>query len=95
MAKRPDLTNTQRKIVDRYYQHQDSIYATKLAELVTSIALADSDSQRDKLWKSAESYLAKCGIGAAVIARIVPARDAAFLAQIAGDVAAGKPPRQA
>ena len=40
MAKRPDLTSSQRKIVDRYYEHRDTIWATKLSELVGEIALA-------------------------------------------------------
>lgn len=90
MAKRPDLSAAQRKIVDRYYEHRDTIWATKLADLVGEIALlggAASDAKKlDKLWKSAGEYLAKCGADAATIARIAGARDAKLLAQAAGEL---------
>jgi hypothetical protein len=44
MAKRPDLSSSQRKIVDRYYQHRDTIWATKLSELVGEIAIAHGEA---------------------------------------------------
>lgn len=44
MAKRPDLSNYQRKIVDRYYEHRDTIWATKLNDLVGEIAIAQSEA---------------------------------------------------
>ncbi len=44
MAKRPDLTSSQRKIVDRYYQHRDTIWATKLGDIVGDIAMATAES---------------------------------------------------
>jgi hypothetical protein len=107
MAKRPDLSSYQRKIVDRYYQHQDTIYATKLGELVGDIALAHAEClwadraadapARDaaeksltKLWKAAESYLAKCGADTLAVQRIVAPRDQKRLAEAAAAVMAGK-----
>jgi hypothetical protein len=91
MAKQPNLTNYQRKIVDRYYQHQDTIYATKLAELVGSIALAETDKQRDTLWKRAREYLTKCKASDAAIAAICDSRNTQRLAQAAAALNAGKP----
>jgi hypothetical protein len=90
MAKQPNLSPYQRKIVDRYYEHQDTIYATKLSELVGSIALAESDKQRDTLWKRARDYLAKCKADDATIAAICDARNTQRLAQAAAAVMAGK-----
>jgi hypothetical protein len=86
MAKRPDLSAAQRKIVDRYYEHRDTIWATKLADLVGEIALATDHKKLDKLWKSAGEYLSKCGADAATIARIAGARDTKLLAQAAGQL---------
>jgi hypothetical protein len=91
MAKRPDLTSTQRKIVDRYYQHQDTIYATKLAELVSEIALASDAKKADTLWKRARDYLEKSGATEATLAKVCDARDMKLLAQVVGLIAAGKP----
>jgi hypothetical protein len=69
MAKRPDLTAYQRKIVDRYYEHNETIHATKLGELVSEIALTSDAKKLDKLWKSASEYLAKCGVELAIVRR--------------------------
>lgn len=44
MAKRPDLSAHQRKIVDRYYQHRDTIWATRLGELVGDIGVAQAEA---------------------------------------------------
>lgn len=90
MAKQPNLTSYQRKIVDRYYEHQDTIFATKLSELVGSIALAETPKQRDTLWKRAAEYLAKCKADAATIDAICTPRDVQRLAQAASAVMAGK-----
>jgi hypothetical protein len=91
MAKQPNLTPYQRKIVDRYYEHQDSIYATKLSELVGSLALATTDKQRDTLWKRAADYLAKCKAHPSSIDAIITPRNLERLAQAAAAVQAGKP----
>jgi hypothetical protein len=91
MAKRPDLTNYQRKIVNRYYEHQDSIYATKFAELATEIALATDAKKLDTLWKRAREYLIKCGGEEPIVAKICDSRDSKLLAQAVSAVAAGKP----
>lgn len=45
-----DLSNYQRKLVDRYYENRDSIMLAKLGELVGELYLAESDRKREKLW---------------------------------------------
>jgi hypothetical protein len=91
MAKRPDLSAAQRKIVDRYYEHQGSIHATKLAELASEIALASATPDAEKklatLWKRAGEYLVKCKVEPAMAAKIAATRDVALLARAAGEVA--------
>jgi hypothetical protein len=91
MAKRPELSNYQRKIVDRYYQHQDTIYSTKLAEIATEIALVTDAKKRDALWKRAREYLLKCGGDEATVAKVCDNRDMTLLGQAVTAVAAGKP----
>ncbi len=44
MSKRPDLSPHQRKIVDRYYQHRDTIWTTRLSELASEIAIAQGEA---------------------------------------------------
>jgi hypothetical protein len=91
MTKRPDLTSYQRKIVDRYYEHKETIHATKLGELVSEIAVTTDVKKLDKLWKSAGEYLVKCGVEAGIVEAVVPARNLKRLGEIAGAIMSGKP----
>jgi len=91
MAKRPDLTGYQRKIVDRFYQHKESIHATKLGELVSEIAVETNAKKLDRLWKSAADYLSKCGVAPPVTAAAVEPRDIKYLGLLAGAIMSGKP----
>jgi len=81
MAKRPDLSSTQRKIVSRYYDNLDTITVQKLAELVSELYLAEGKAA-DRLWKRAETALAKTSVGDATIRRILETRDIAGLAKL-------------
>lgn len=92
MAKRPDLTSYQRKIVNRFYEHKDTIHATKLGELVGDIAIQTDPKKLDRLWKSAGEYLAKCGVEPGTIALAIPAKNLPFLGELAGAIMSGKPP---
>lgn len=81
MAKRPDLSHTQRKIVSRYYDNLDTITVQKLAELVSELYLAEGKSA-DRLWKRVETALAKTSVGDATIRGILEKRDIAGLAKL-------------
>ena len=91
MAKRPDLTASQHKIVDRFYQHRETIHATKLGELVSEIAVQTDAKKLDRLWKSAGDYLAKCGVEPAVTAAVISARNIKMLGELASAIMSGKP----
>lgn len=94
MAKRPDLTSYQRKIVDRFYQHKGTIHATKLGELVSEIAVEADAKKLDRLWKSAGEYMTKCGVEPGTIAATMEPRNLKLLGEIAGAIMSGKePPR--
>ena len=72
MSELPDLTSYERKIVDRYYQHKDTIHATKPGELVSEIAVEGDPKKLDRLRKSAGEYLVKCGVEAQTVAAALP-----------------------
>jgi len=94
MAKRPDLTPYQRKIVDRFYEHKETIHATKLGELVSEIAVETEPKRLDRLWKSAGEYLVKLGVSPAMVAAAIPPRNLKLLGELAGAIMSGKaPPR--
>jgi hypothetical protein len=81
MAKRPDLSSTQRKIVSRYYDNLDTITVQKLAEAVSELYLAEGKAV-DRLWKKVETALAKSGAGDATIRGILEKRDITALARL-------------
>lgn len=82
MAKGQDLSRHQRGIVNRYYEHRDTIMVGKLAEIVSELYLATDAKKADKLWKSAHTALGNTEIDAATIERVVAARDIKQLAQL-------------
>lgn len=88
MAKR-DLTSGQSKIVNRYYEHLDTIVATRLQELVTDLYLADTDAKQARLWKRAQQQLAKTPADPARCAAIIEGRDTEALAVLVGKLVAG------
>lgn len=60
MATGREFTAQQRKIINRYYDHIDTIVITRLSEISTDMALAQGDAKKlDRLWKRAEQALAK------------------------------------
>ena len=92
MAKRPDLSSHQRKIVGRFYEHKGTIHATRLGELVSEIAIETDARKLDRLWKSANDYLLKCSVEPAVAEEVLKRRDLKFLGELAGAIMTGKPP---
>lgn len=94
MAKRPDLSSYQRKIVNRFYEHKDTIHATKLGELVSEIAVETDAKKLDRLWKLTGEYMVKCGVEPQMVAAAVPSRNLRLVGEIAGAIMSGKaPPR--
>lgn len=86
-----DLSPHQQKIVQRYYQHQDTLRAQRVADLVSEVALAESEPARVKLWGKAQIALMKAGVDAGKAADIVSRRDLETLAALAQKIDAGQP----
>jgi len=75
-----DLSNYQRKVVDRYYNNRDAIMLTKLQELVTEIFLAETDKKRETLWQRVEKAMTQLKVPAPIMQHIMEKRDAQILA---------------
>jgi hypothetical protein len=86
MAKRPDLSDYQKKIVHRYYEHRGTINAAKLGDLVGELYLADSPAKADKLWKQAEQALLRAGANPVRVQKLVADRDVAALARLVNEL---------
>lgn len=85
MAKR-DLTGHQRKIVDRYYEHRDTIMVHKIGEIVSELAMAESDKARDRLWTRAEKALANLSANEARVRKVLSDRSVEGLARLVGEL---------
>jgi len=53
----PDYSPYQRKVIARYYDRKDEILIARLQEIVTDLALAESETARKRLWSRAEAAL--------------------------------------
>ncbi len=85
MAGGQEYSRTQRKIIDRYYQNEDTIVATRLAEIVSDMALAGGDVKKlDRLWKRAEQALARTKLNPAEVRTVLERRDMVGLGKLAG-----------
>lgn len=81
MAKR-DLSSHQKKIVDRYYEHRDTIAVHKLGEIVSELYLADTKKKQDQLWSRAAMQLKNAGAKPQQIDHLLERRDLNALAEL-------------
>jgi len=76
----PDYTPHQKKIISRYYDHKSDILLARLAEIVTDLSLAETDSARSRLWKRAEAAMQGLKIPEVMIEHILTSRKPEVLA---------------
>jgi len=55
----PNYSAHQKKIIQRYYEHQDTIVINRLNEMVSDLYLAETDKKRNQLWKRVADALKK------------------------------------
>lgn len=84
-----DLSNHQSKIVKRYYDNQDNILSTRLAELVSELWLAEDKKKQTTLWGKAQVALMKLGVDPTKVGTVVKDRDLEALAKLAQQASAG------
>ena len=88
MAGGREYSGSQRKIINRYYDNQDTILATRLGEIVTDIALAEDNQKKlDRLWTRAEQALSKTSIKPEIWVPVLKNRDPQALARLISKLA--------
>jgi len=86
MAQGREYSKSQKKIINRYYEHLDTIQLTKLGETVTELYLADSPKKAEKLWKTAATALARIDDGSGRVAKILEEKNIEGLAKLVGEL---------
>jgi hypothetical protein len=76
-----EYSNYQKKVIQNYYQHKDTIVLTRLQELVTELYLAETPAKKKRLWQQVEKALDKMKLKPAVKSRILETQDIKILAQ--------------
>ena len=80
MAKQ-EYSNYQKKVIQNYYQHKDTIVLTRLQELVTDLYLSEAPAKTKRLWQQVEKALDKMKLKPAVKSRILEKQDVQLLAK--------------
>ncbi len=80
MAKQA-YSNYQKKVIQNYYQHKDTIVLTRLQELVTDLYLAETPAKTKRLWQQVEKALDKMKLKPAIKAHILEKKSVEVLAK--------------
>jgi hypothetical protein len=89
MAPGQDFTPHQRKIVDRYYEHKDTIMTQKMGELVSELYLCADPQKAQRLWESVRTALKNMGVHQSRIDVLMAKRSAEALAVLVNEIALG------
>ena len=92
MAGGREYTGHQRKIINRYYEHRDTIMLEKLGEIVSELYLCANEKKATALWKSAATALKNLKVDPAWAEKIVSAKDVQGLAKLVQE-SQSPPPR--
>ncbi len=80
MAKQ-EYSNYQKKVIQDYYKHKDTIALTRLQELVTELYLSETKAKTKKLWQQVEKALDKMKLKPAIKSRILEKQNVEILAK--------------
>ena len=80
MAKQ-EYSDYQKKVIQDYYKHKDTIALTRLQELVTELYLAETEAKTKKLWQQVEKALDKMKLKPAARAHILEKQNVEILAK--------------
>lgn len=87
MAKGQSYSRYQQGIINRYYEHKDTILSTKLGEIVTDLYLAETDKKKQQLWTRVQKALEGAKLKPAQYATILEKRDIEALAKLVSELA--------
>ena len=88
MAQR-EYSDYQNKIIDRYYDNRDKIDDQRFSELVTSLYLATTEKQKERLWKSAEEVMTRLKVPPTRVQHVITRREPEILAEVVKDIQSG------
>jgi hypothetical protein len=91
MAKGEYLSNYQQKVVNSYYANRDTIFVTKLATIVSDLAITHSDKERGRLWAKAKEFLAKTSANPARVQKLLTEKNLEELARVVNELSNAKP----
>ncbi len=80
MAK-PEYSKHQLGVINRYYEHLDTIMLQKLGELVTELYLADTKTKKKRLWERVEKAMVKLKVPPQIRSHILEKQDVKILAK--------------
>lgn len=83
MAKGQHLSSYQKGIVNRYYEHHDTILINRLSEIVSELYLAQGKAA-EKLWARAEKALTASKLEPKKYAAVLEKKDVEGLAGLVG-----------
>jgi len=81
-----DYTPYQKGVIRRYYENRDTIALNRLGEIASDLYLAEGETARKRLWRSAAAQLEKLPCAGARRERIVAERDLEGLAKLLGEL---------
>lgn len=90
MAKGQYLSSYQQKIVNRYYEHLDTLTIQKLSEAVSELYLATDARKAERLWASVATALEKTGANDPQVAKVLAEKNIPALAQLVSDIVSGR-----
>jgi len=76
-----EYSKHQKKIINNYYDHRDTIMFAKLQEIVTDLYLATAEGTKKRLWQQAAAAMKNLKIKPALIEHIVAQNKAEILAE--------------
>ena len=85
MAGGREYSKTQRKIIDRYYEHRDTIMSHKLGEIVSELYLAEG-KKAESLWARAEKALGALSANETRVRKLLDDRDLGALATLVNEL---------
>jgi len=83
------MSRHQQKIIERYYEHKETIQANRLAEIVSDLYLSPAGTGATRLWERAAKAMQVAKVDEARIKAIVNKRDLDALARMAGELSVG------
>ena len=77
-----EYSNHQRKIINRYYEHLDTIAINRLSELVSELYLCTDKKKAEKHWQRVEALLERTSANDAEVRKLLADRSVERLAEL-------------